>query len=142
MKRIRLILAALALATGMSLALPLVAAAAPADNASGCATFYTVKRGDHLYRIALTYKTSVAALTALNGLADANRIWTGQVLCVKAAAPTPAPNPGTFYTVVRGDTLSRIAQHFGWTLAYLARVNHITNVNRIFVGQELFIPAH
>ena len=140
MKRIRLIMAALALATGMSLALPLAAAAAPAANASGCATFYTVKRGDHLYRIALAYKTSVAALTALNGLANPNQIWTGQVLCVKAAAP--APNPGTFYTVVRGDTLSGIAKRYGWAVDFLARVNHITNINRIFVGQELFIPSH
>ncbi|MEO6623299.1 MAG: LysM peptidoglycan-binding domain-containing protein [Burkholderiaceae bacterium] len=140
MKQIRIMMAALALATGMSLALPLVAAAAPEANASGCATFYTVKRGDHLYRIAIAYKTSVASLTALNGLANANHIWTGQVLCVKAAAP--APNPGTFYTVVRGDNLSKIAKHFGWSVDYLARVNHITNINRIFVGQELFIPAH
>ena len=140
MQRIRLMLAALALATGLSLALPLAASAAPAANASGCATFYTVKHGDHLYRIALTYKTSVAVLTALNGLANPNVIWTGQVLCVKAAvAPT---NPGTFYTVVRGDTLSGIAKHYRWSVDFLARVNHITNINRIFVGQELFIPAH
>ena len=140
MKRIRLIMAALALATGMSLALPLAAAAAPAANASGCATFYTVKRGDHLYRIALNYKTSVAVLTALNGLANPNQIWTGQVLCVKAAvAPT---NPGTFYTVVRHDTLSKIAKHYGWSVSYLASVNNITNINRIFVGQVLFIPSH
>jgi LysM repeat protein len=140
MKRIRLMMAALALATGMSLALPLAAAAAPAANASGCATFYTVKRGDHLYRIALAYKSSVAVLTALNGLANPNQIWTGQVLCVKAAV-TPT-NPGTFYTVVRGDTLSQIARHYGWAVDYLARVNHIPNINRIFVGQELFIPSH
>ena len=140
MKRIRLMMAALALATGLSLALPLVAAAAPAANASGCATFYTVKRGDHLYRIALTYKTSVAALTALNGLANPNQIWTGQVLCVKAAAPAPAA--GSYYTVVRGDTLSKIAKHYGWSVDYLAGANHITNINRIFVGQVLFIPSH
>jgi LysM repeat protein len=140
MKRIRLMMAALALATGMSLALPLVAAAAPAANAAGCAAFYTVRRGDRLVRIAQTYRTSVAVLTALNGLANPNRIWTGQVLCVKAAvAPT---NPGTFYTVVRGDTLNKIARHYGWSVDFLARVNHITNINRIFVGQELFIPSH
>jgi LysM repeat protein len=139
MKRIRLVMAALALATSLSLALPLVAAAAPAE-ASGCATFYTVKRGDHLSRIAQTYKISVVALTALNGLADPNKIRTGQVLCVKAAAaPT---NPGTFYTVVRGDTLSKIARHYNWSVDYLASVNKITNINRIFVGQQLFIPAH
>ncbi len=139
MKRIRLMMAALALATGMSLALPLVAAAAPA-NATSCATFYTVKRGDRLYRIALAHKTSVAVLTALNGLSNPNQIRTGQVLCVKAAAAST--NPGSFYTVVRGDTLNKIARHYGWSVAHLASVNKITNINRIFVGQVLFIPSH
>ena len=143
MHRIRFFVAALTLASLASFAAaPLTALAAPAANASGCAAFYTVLRGDHLFRIALKFKTSAAALASLNGLADPNRIWTGQVLCVKAAAAPPPHNPGAFYTVVRGDILAKISAHFGWSVAFLARVNHIVNANRIFVGQELFIPAH
>ena len=30
------------------------------------------------------------------------------------------------YTVVRGDTLSEIAQRFGTTVSYLAKLNNIT----------------
>ena len=43
------------------------------------------------------------------------------------------------YTVVRGDTLSEIAQRFGTTVSYLAKLNNIRNVNLIYVGQVLKI---
>ena len=43
------------------------------------------------------------------------------------------------YTVVRGDTLSEIAQRFGTTVSYLAKLNNIRNVNLIYVGQVLQI---
>ena len=43
------------------------------------------------------------------------------------------------YTVVRGDTLSGIAQRYGTTVSYLAKLNNIKNVNLIYVGQVLKI---
>ena len=43
------------------------------------------------------------------------------------------------HTVVRGDTLSEIAQHYGTTVSYLAKLNNIRNVNLIYVGQVLKI---
>ena len=43
------------------------------------------------------------------------------------------------YTVVRGDTLSEIAQRYGTTVSYLAKLNNIRNVNLIHVGQVLKI---
>ena len=43
------------------------------------------------------------------------------------------------YTVVRGDTLSEIAQRYGTTVRYLAKLNNIRNVNLIYVGQVLKI---
>ena len=43
------------------------------------------------------------------------------------------------YTVVRGDTLSEIAQRYGTTVSYLAKLNNIANVNLIYVGQVLKI---
>ena len=45
------------------------------------------------------------------------------------------------YTVRPGDTLYRIAARFGTTIWYLASVNGIHNVNRIFSGQHLFVPC-
>lgn len=44
------------------------------------------------------------------------------------------------YTVKRGDTLWRVATGHGTTVAELARLNGIQNVNRISVGQVLRLP--
>ena len=43
------------------------------------------------------------------------------------------------HKVVRGDTLSEIAQRYGTTVSYLAKLNNIRNVNLIYVGQVLKI---
>lgn len=45
------------------------------------------------------------------------------------------------YTVVKGDTLSRIARHYGVTVDALAAANGIAHPNLIRVGQVLTIPA-
>ena len=46
-------------------------------------TWYTVKRGDNLSKIAKKYNTSTGSIVALNGLKDANKIYVGQKLRVK-----------------------------------------------------------
>ena len=43
----------------------------------------------------------------------------------------------TTYTVKKGDTLSEIAKTHGTTVSALASLNHIQNVNLIYVGQVL-----
>lgn len=45
------------------------------------------------------------------------------------------------YRVKRGDSLSKIAQHFRVPVHQLAQVNGIRNVNRIIAGQVLCIPC-
>ena len=45
------------------------------------------------------------------------------------------------YTVQRGDTLTRIAQRFGTTVAAIRDANGIDNADRIVVGQVLTIPG-
>ena len=138
MNRTRFLIAAATIALLAALfAQPLSAAAAAVAGGSGCAQFYTVARGDRLFRIALRFGTTVPALTALNGLANPNIIWVGQTLCLRAGAAS-----GATYVVRRGDTLAGIGRHFGWSIWFLASVNHIANLNRIYVGQKLFIPAH
>jgi LysM repeat protein len=118
------------------LAGPQAAAAAP-DAGPGCAEFYTVRRGDNLYRIALHNNTTVDALAKLNGLKDPSKIYVGQRLCLEPAQPS-----GFNYTVNRGDTLSAIGRRYGWSASYLAQVNNLADANKIRVGQVLFIPNH
>lgn len=45
------------------------------------------------------------------------------------------------YTVVKGDTLTKIANQYGTTVTKLATLNNITNVNLIYVGQVLIISG-
>ena len=62
-------------------------------------------------------------------------------------AMTPAqvkPQPpvsGKTYTVVKGDTLSEIAQKYGTTVDTLVQLNGIKDPNLIVVGQVLKLPG-
>ncbi|GAA4601071.1 LysM repeat protein [Actinoplanes octamycinicus] len=60
-----------------------------------------------------------------------------------APAPTPAPVPKRQYTVAKGDTLWKIARMMygdGKRWKKIADANHITDPNKIKVGQRLVIP--
>jgi LysM repeat protein len=124
-----------------------LAAASVSEASALCNQYHTVQAGENLFRIALRYNTTVAALRAANGLANANLIYVGQALCVApvSTSPQPAPQPvpggQTTYRVQAGDTLSGIARRFNVSMALLAQINGITNPSRIFVGQVLTIPV-
>jgi LysM repeat protein len=47
-----------------------------------CSTYHTVARGETLYRIGLKYGVSWKLIAEANKLKDANKIYTGQVLCI------------------------------------------------------------
>jgi LysM repeat protein len=53
--------------------------------------------------------------------------------CEKPAAKT--------HTVSPGESLSKIGAKYGVTATAIARANHIANMNLIYVGQKLVIPA-
>lgn len=56
-------------------------------------------------------------------------------------APKPAPAPETVYTVVKGDSLSKIAARYSTTWQKLAAYNGLTNPSLIHVGQKIKIPG-
>jgi 3D (Asp-Asp-Asp) domain-containing protein len=58
---------------------------------------------------------------------------------LKAAAPA-VPEPVT-YVVSRGDTLYKIANSFGSTVADLQAYNQLSNPNTLQIGQKLTIPS-
>src|SRR5437868_1605884 len=70
-------------------------AARPAASQDSGVTYYTVQPGDNLYRIALKFNTTMQAIMQLNGLANPNVIYVGQVLKIPggtaAASGTPVP---------------------------------------------------
>jgi len=119
-------------------------------------THYIVRRGDTLSTIARRHGVRMSELVALNGLASQHRIRIGQKIRLpsdgapatrtvaysprpKAAPPaTPEPLPQTgFYTVRRGDNLTRIAERFGMDVAQLVALNDLRSRHRITVGQSL-----
>jgi len=125
---------------------------APAE-ASG--SWYTVKSGDTLSRIARAFGVSTSELAKVNNLSNPDRILVGQRLWIPSspsstppaseatAVPSAAPAAGTEleYVVQSGDTLSRIATRFGVSTRALAEANGISDINLITVGSRLRIPA-
>ncbi len=103
--------------------------------------YHRVRRGDSLSAIARRYNTSVSELVALNGLRSRHRIRAGQVLRLPyagQATPRQAIDPeAPVYVVRAGDTLGGIAARAGMATTELARLNGISDRNRILPGQRL-----
>ncbi len=127
------------------------ATSATASTPAGASSSYTVRPGDTLGHVALRTGTTVAALTATNGLDARGSIRAGQTLSVPGAATTSSRGGSSAgssasaaaagaYTVRSGDTLSHIAARSGLTLAQLRAVNPGTG-DRLQIGQRISLPA-
>ncbi|HBD4330563.1 TPA: LysM peptidoglycan-binding domain-containing protein [Enterococcus faecalis] len=92
---------------------------------------HVVQYGETLSSIAYQYGTDYQTLAALNGLANPNLIYPGQVLKVNGSAVS------NVYTVQYGDNLSSIAAKLGTTYQALAALNGLANPNLIYPGQTL-----
>ncbi|ELY8293053.1 LysM peptidoglycan-binding domain-containing protein [Enterococcus faecalis] len=92
---------------------------------------HVVQHGDTLSSIAYQHGTDYQTLAALNGLANPNLIYPGQVLKVNGSAVS------NVYTVQYGDNLSSIAAKLGTTYQTLAALNGLANPNLIYPGQTL-----
>lgn len=100
---------------------------------------YTVKRGDTLTKIARAYNVSVQELVEENNILNPNLIYPGEIIQIGSRNYDRYDTLHTIYRVRRGDTLSQIAREYNTTVADLADINDIQNVNRIYVGEVLRI---
>lgn len=120
-------------------------------SSSSTAGTYTVKAGDSLSTIASRYGTSYETLAKLNNISNPSLIYVGQVLKLSATtsfsnaaanrqtsstASSSSSTTGS-YTVKAGDSLSAIAARYGMSYETLAKLNNISNPNRIYVGQTI-----
>jgi LysM repeat protein len=97
---------------------------------------YTVVRGDTLVKIARKFNVTYANLLAANPqISNPNLIYAGQ----KINLPSGASSDAVYHTVVRGDTLKKIAAAYGttWDAIYALNTKIIRNPNIIYPGQVL-----
>ncbi len=109
---------------------------------------YTIVKGDTLAGIAKKNGVSLKALEAANPGIVPTKLKIGQKLTIPAGSAvtsTMSPNAtgaadGQIYVVKSGDTLTRIARHFGTTVKAIQAENNLSTT-RIKVGDKLKIPA-
>ncbi len=108
-------------------------------------TAHVVKRGESLSKIAKLYACSIRDLKDANGIQGA-KIHRGEALAIPPCSTQVEPKAtsrarkSSRHRVVRGESLSRIARHYGCSLDALRRQNGIQG-SVIYPGQELVIPA-
>ncbi|QTF07005.1 N-acetylmuramoyl-L-alanine amidase AmiB [Brenneria izadpanahii] len=125
-------------------------AGAPAAKASGSSVIrHTVARGETLSAIAARYGVSMSAIRGANKL-NKDIVWVGQRLNIPtagakqtqtaAAAGSKKAAPIVRHKVVRGDTLSAIADRYGVSMKEIQRANDM-NSGTVQLGQTLVIPS-
>lgn len=130
---------------------------------------HVVRYGETLYCIGRAYRISPWAIAQQNRIVWPYPIYVGQLLqipnvpwynvppgptCVPQfgyppvptatpGGPTATPSPMQcryYHLVVWGNTLYGIAWRYNSNIYAIAQVNHIYNINLIYVGQTLCIP--
>lgn len=107
---------------------------------------YKIQKGDTFYSIGKSFGVSMQAIKDANPGVDPTRLQLGQTINIPPAAPVvqdtvvPTMSGEVVYTVVSGDTLSRIANKYDTTWQAIRDLNNLPTTN-IKVGQQLRIPA-
>ena len=133
---------------GAVLALGVFASPASA-NSNKPTVGYVVKAGDSLSRIASKAGVSLDALLAVNGFKRTTVILPGQTIALPGTSKTVAVQSvavrsgaiGGTYTVVAGDSLSRIASKAGVSLDALLTANGFQRTSVIVPGQSIALPT-
>ena len=134
--------------------------------AAPAATTYIVKKGETLRKISKAQGVGMTELCKANNVAKTAQLRTGQKLTIPAKAtavasatttapaaiPAAAMTPttatatttteaaGTLYAVKSGDSLWKIANKNGTTVAALKKANNLTS-DTLKVGQKLHLPV-
>ena len=109
----------------------------PYDAPAG-GNYYTVKKGDSLYKIANQYGVTVDAIIAANNL-QSNVLNIGQTLKIPKQEEV-LPGDYKVYTVQKNDSLYKIANQFNTTVNEIIELNNLSGTT-LQIGQQLLIPT-
>lgn len=113
-------------------------------------TYYTVKRGDNLDKIARRHNTTVAELIKTNDLKPRRPLYVHKKLKiptgeVEQAETKPTPKKERtaerYYKVKRGDNLGKIAIRFNTTISALLKLNKMKMDDPLFIGRRLKVAG-
>ncbi|MFZ1373743.1 MAG: LysM peptidoglycan-binding domain-containing protein [Nostocoides sp.] len=105
---------------------------------------HTVRAGETVYGLAITYGTSTGAIARANNLSNSRLIHPGDVLVIPSGEGATTKRPAralSAHTVRTGETLSAIAVRYSTTVAALAKANGVAANGFIYPGQKLNIPG-
>ncbi|MGX7100382.1 LysM peptidoglycan-binding domain-containing protein, partial [Globicatella sanguinis] len=109
------------------------------EEPSEPSTVYTVVAGDSLWKIANAHGVTVAQIKQWNNLTS-DFLQIGQKLKLTGTnapeTPEEPSEPSTVYTVVAGDSLWKIANAHGVTVAQIKQWNNLTS-DFLQIGQKL-----
>ncbi len=112
-------------------------------NRKGQRSQHIVSRGDTFWDLSRQYKVSMRKLASWNGMAPGDPLRVGQKLVLWTNQPTNnRAHPGArrraiFYTVRKGDSLSRISSRFKVRVSDLRRWNGLPQKGYLQPGQHL-----
>jgi LysM repeat protein len=108
-------------------------------------TSYRVRDGDTVTAIAGRFGVSTASVLAANGLGWKSLIFPGQTLKLSTATPNTTeqarPQKPGHYTIVAGDTITRVAARYGVSAGTLLAANNLRWTSIIYPGQTILIPG-
>ena len=112
------------------------------DSINNLDSYIIVRYGETLSYIANRYNTTVENLASLNNISNPNLIYVGQKIYINSNEKFSNILQSNVYVVKAGDTLSAIAYKYSTTVSMLAKINHITNPNLIYVGESIVISSN
>lgn len=99
---------------------------------------YTIRSGDTLYSVAMTFGISLNSLIAVNPGINPENLYIGQVICVPAAC-----SYGTIaYVIKPGDTLYSISIKYNTSVDEIIQFNPSINPNNLMIGEVICIPLY
>lgn len=140
----------------------------PVPPLPGVNCVHEVRAGENLFRLSLRYGVTVESIvqatnnSGLSTITNINVLRVGQPIVIPGCGTTGVTPPptsiptvpsipgqtsvppiggGTTHTVRQGETLFQISLRYGVPVESIAAVNGLANINLIYIGQELVIPA-